>query len=139
MSVPEGKRSKPKTQLQVQAKAIELLDYTTSICSNEKIFPKRHRWSISNRIVESAWVIHDEINTANDIYVAAKVDYELRRTSQAKALSYTGRLLGQMEFAYNKFHFESRRIKHWTQLVFDVRELIKNWKKSDANRYKNYR
>jgi hypothetical protein len=137
LAVPEGKRTKSK--LEVQTKAIELLNYTTSICSNEKIFPKRHRWDISGRIVESAWMIHDDINTANSIFVSAKIDYEMRREHQIRALAYTARLLGQIDFAYVKFHIESRRIKYWTQLVVDERELLKRWKKSDSNRYKTYK
>lgn len=78
----------------------------------------------------------DEINTANNIYVSTAGDYALRRRSQTIALSYTGRMLGQMMVAYEKFGIESRRIKHWTQLVVDVRELVKNWRKADSERYK---
>lgn len=137
MSVPEGKRTKSK--LEVQTKAIELVIYTTTICSNEKNFPKRYRWAITNRIVESAWTIMDEINTANDIYVSTKGDYDLRRRSQTTALSYTARLLGQMMVAYEKFNIDSKRIKYWTQLVLDTRELVKKWRKSDGDRYKKFK
>lgn len=137
MSVPEGERTESK--LEVQTKAIELLQYTTSICSNEKIFPKRHRWSVTNRIIESAWSIHDDVNTANFIFVSSKVDYALRRKYQVRALAYIARLLGQMQFAYVKFNIDSRRIKYWTQLVVDEKELLKKWKKSDSNRYKKYK
>jgi len=137
MSVPEGKRAESK--LAVQTKAIELADYTTTICSNEKKFPKRHRWTVTSKIVDVALEIMGDVNEANSIYVSSKVDYNERRKLQIRALAKTARLLGFMELAYIKFNIEGKRIKHWTQLVVDTRELIKKWKKSDSDRYKKYR
>ena len=75
MSVPEGKRTESK--LEVQTKSKELARYTTSICSNEKIFPKRDRWIITNRIATTALTIMEEVDTANSIYVSTKGDYDL--------------------------------------------------------------
>ena len=40
--MPEGKRTESKLAFHTQA--IELADYTTTICNNNKIFPKRDRW-----------------------------------------------------------------------------------------------
>ena len=137
MAVPEGKRTESK--LEVQTKARELANYTTTICSNEKIFPKRDRWILTNRIVNTVLTIMEEVDTANDIYVSTKVDFDLRRTSQTIALSYTARLLGLMQLAYEKYNIEDKRIKYWTQLVVDTRELIKKWRQSDSNRYKKYK
>lgn len=137
MAVPEGKRTQSK--LEVQTKARELANYTTTICSNEKIFPKRERWMLTNRIVNTVLTIMEEVDTANDIYVSTKVDFDLRRTSQTIALSYTARLLGLMQLAYEKYNIEDKRIKYWTQLVVDTRELIKKWRQSDSDRYKKYK
>ena len=50
LAVPEGKRT--ESQLAFQTKAIELLEYTTTICNNNNIFPKRDRWIVANRIVD---------------------------------------------------------------------------------------
>ena len=74
MSVPQGKRTESK--LAVQTKTIELADYTTSICSNEKNFPKRHRWTVTSKIVDVSLEIMGDVNEANSIYVSSKVDYE---------------------------------------------------------------
>ena len=137
MAVPEGKRTESK--LEVQTKARELAKYTTEICSNEKIFPKRDRWMLTNRIVNTVLTIMEEVDTANDIYVSTKVDYDLRRASQTIALSYTARLLGLMQLAYEKYNIEDKRIKYWTQLVVDTRELIKKWRQSDAKRYRQFK
>lgn len=137
MAVPEGKRTESK--LAVQTKVIELAEYTITICSNEKNFPKRYRWCLTNKIVDTALEIMNDVNTANSIYVSTKGDYELRRHYQTNALAYTARLLGLMEVAYIKFNIPDKRIKHWTQLVVDARELIKKWRKSDGDRFKNFK
>lgn len=92
---------------------------------------------ITNRIVNTALTIMEEVDTANDIYVSTRGDFVLRRKSQTIALSYTARLLGLMELAYNKYNIDDKRIMHWTQLVIDTRELIKKWRQSDRDRYKN--
>jgi len=136
LAVPEGKRSKSK--LEVQTKAIELAKYTITICSNEKHFPKRYRWCLTSKIVDAATEIVGDINTANSIYVTTKGDYELRRKYQTNALAYTARILGLIQLAYVQFSIDGKRIKHWTQLVVDVRELLKMWRKSDRQRYKEY-
>lgn len=137
MAVPEGKRTESK--LAVQTKAIELAQYTITICTNEKNFPKRYRWCLTNKIVDAAIEIMNDINTANSIYVSTKGDYALRRQLQTRALAYTARLLGLIDLAYIKFNISGKRIKHWTQLVIDVREFIKRWRKSDNDRFKRFR
>lgn len=133
MSVPEGKRTESK--LEVQTKAKELALYTVTICGNEKVFPKRDRWVITNRIVSTALTIMEEVDTANDIYVSTKGDFELRRNSQTIALASTAKLLGLIELAYLKYGIEENRMLFWTQLIFDTRELIKKWRQKDKERY----
>ncbi len=133
MSVPEGKRTESKLEVQTKAKALAL--YTVSICGNEKVFPKRARWAVTNRIVSTALTIMEEVDVANDIYVSTKGDFELRRKSQTIALSSTAKLLGLMELAYIKYGIEGSRMKFWTQEVLEARDLIKKWRQADKERY----
>lgn len=137
MAVPEGKRTESK--LEVQTKAIEMIKYTTTICNNNKIFPKRDRWLLANDIVSTAKMVGRKIFYANDIYVSTKEDYAERRRAQTIAKASTAELLFLIELAYCKYHIESRRIEHWTRLVSDVRSLVVKWRKSDSNRYKEFR
>lgn len=136
MSVPVGKRTESKLDVQTKAKALAL--YTTQICGNEKNFPKRDRWIITNRIVDTALTIMEEVDVANDIFVSTRGDFELRRKSQTIALSSTAKLLGLMELAYIKYKIDGRRMSYWTGLVLEERELIKKWRQSDKKRYSKY-
>ena len=101
----------------------------------KKVFPKRDRWAVTNRIVSTALTIMEEVDVANDIYVSTQGDFELRRRSQTIALSNTAKLLGLMELSYVKYSIDGDRMKHWAQMVIDARELIKKWRQSDKERY----
>ena len=52
MSVVKSKRTKGK--MEVITKAHDLAEHTVRICSNEKNFPKRYRWCITAKVVDSA-------------------------------------------------------------------------------------
>lgn len=135
MSVPEGKRTESK--LAFHTKAIELAEYTTTICNNNKIFPKRDRWMLSSKIVNASLDILTNVVTANGTYVSTKNDYLERREFQIIARDATLKLLALMELAYVKYHIESKRIEHWTRLVYEERNAILKWMKSDKDRFKN--
>ena len=134
MAVPEGKRTKPK--LGFHTKARELAEYTTTICNNNNIFPKRDRWMIASRIVDASFTILTCVVKANGVYVSAQEDYQLRRKYQEEARDATLELLALIDFAHYKYHIESKRIAHWTGLALETRKLILRWMKSDKERFK---
>lgn len=133
MSVLKSKRGESK--LAVITKACDLATHTVKICSNEKVFPKRYRWCITSKIVETALDIHANAIKANSIYVVLPEDYALRKQFQNKALSQTYSLLSLMDIAYNTFDIESGKIEYWTGLVLETQTLIRKWRNSDAERY----
>ena len=134
MSVVKSKRG--TNDLDVITKSRDLAVYTIKITSNEKNFPKRYRWCITNEIVKSATSIHRNIIKANEIFIKDESDYKLRKHYQNKALAEVGALLGDMKIAYDLFGVDSNKMYHWTGLVIDVQILLRNWKKSDDKRYK---
>ena len=135
MSVVKSKRG--ESDLDVVTKSIKLAVYTIKICSNEKNFPKRYRWCITNKIVDDAVDICGYIRKANEIFVKLKVDYDVRRKNQEEARGTIDSLLGKMDIAYGLFGMSDDRIDHWTSLVIEVKRLLGNWIKSDYARYKD--
>ena len=77
----------------------------------------------------SIWQIHPESEHW-------KADWELRRGYQVQALAQTYSLLTMMDIAYRTFGIEGSKMDHWTGLVVSVQNLLRNWKRSDENRYK---
>lgn len=134
MAVVKSKRS--EGHLTVLVKANELAMHTIKVCSNEKNFPKHYRWCITSKIVEAALDINNNITMANAVYVSDKNDYDLRKKFQNKAIASSYALLSMMDIAYRTFGIKSDSIEYWTGLVIEVQNYLRNWKKSDAERYK---
>lgn len=135
MSVVKSKRG--EGQLVVLTKASELAVYSIKICSNEKCFPKRYRWCITNKIVDAAVEISNNAVMANSVFVKDEFDYKLRKQYQTKALSSTYALLSMIDMAYRVFGIEAGRIEHWTRLTVEAQTMLRNWRKTDIERYKS--
>ena len=133
MAVVKSKRG--ESELNVVTNSRKLAVYTIKICTNEKNFPKRYRWCVTNEIVKNTNIIHSNILKANSIYVKDESDYKLRKRYQNIALAEIGSLLGNMDIAYELFNISDKRMFYWTGLVIDVQNLLRNWKKSDTKRY----
>lgn len=135
MSVVKSKRG--EGQLLVLTKANELATYSIKICSNEKNFPKHYRWCLTSKIVDAAIEISNFANMANSVYVKDSTDYQLRKQYQTKALASTYALINMMDISYRVFGIESSRMEFWTNLVMEVQNMLRNWRKSDMERYKD--
>ena len=133
MSVVEGKQ---KTgEMAVITCAAELASYTVHICSNEGNFPKRYRWCITNKIVDSAVDINRYLQSANSIKVDYPEDYRLRQAYQKKALAETYALLASITVAQKVFGIEASRRECWSRKIYSVQNLSRDWIRKDRARY----
>ena len=98
MSVPKSKRSHGRLEALTKARAIK--NYTLQVCTNEKNFPKRYRWCITNNIVEETTEICRKIVRANAIRVVNIDDYNRRTLFQKEAYELTEVLLEDIDTAY---------------------------------------
>lgn len=133
MSVIKAKRQEGK--LSVLVKAREMCVYTITICKNEKNFPKRDRWILTQPIVSEVLAIMSCIRRANAVNVETKEDYIYRRQQQIEAYSRCEAMLTLMEIAYKVLSIDSERIEYWTGLVVETESLLQRWKRSDKERY----
>lgn len=136
MSVVSGKRS--EGDLTVITKANALLAYTIQICSNETNFPKRYRWCLTGKIIDTSTDIASKLIQANAVRVESSEDYTRRLTYQKEALELTYVLLNLIDAAYQVFSLRSSRVEHWTGLIVDLQRLIRGWHKKDKERYKDF-
>lgn len=135
MSVIKAKRSEGKLQVLIQAN--NLCVYTVQICKNEKYFPKRDRWIMTQHIVHEALDVLCCIKRANAVNVATWEDYKYRRAQQVEAYSHAEALLILLDVAYITLCIESQRIEFWTGQIISVENLLKKWRESDRKRYKS--
>ena len=90
LSVPLSKRKQGK--LETLTRARELCAYTIQICKNEKNFPKRDRWLLTQPIVTETLSIMSCIRRANSVRVETREDYVYRRGQQIEAFACAGEL-----------------------------------------------
>lgn len=131
MSVVESKREEGK--LRAATKAKELAVYTIRICSNEKNFPKRYRWCLTNEIVRAALQINCCIEKANSVRYknATEGELEIRRKYQTIAIAETYSLANLISIAKILYGLNGDKVEYWTRLVKSVRTLARSWKNSE--------
>ena len=134
MSVIKGKRSEGKLQVLTQASV--LCAYTVQICKNEKYFPKRDRWIMTQHIVHEALDVLCCVKRANAVQVVTMDDYKYRRSQQVEAYSHAEALLSLLDVAYMTLCIEDERIEFWTGQVVSVETLLKKWRESDRKRFR---
>lgn len=103
------------------------------------MFDPKYSDAITDDLIRSAKAIYHCIWAANNIMVRNKEDYANRRNYQKKAALLCNTLLADMEIAQSLFHLKSKRMRHWTEMVVEIRNKTRAWIESDAERYKNYR
>ena len=136
MSVVSGKRG--EGELKVITVSSNLCDYTLQITSNEKHFPKRYRWNITNRILQITFDIDDHLIYANSVFVRDGDGSLLRRqTHQLEALELTNVLLRNIDRAYRRLGIDSDRIEYWTGQIKELQRLIRGWYRKDKERYEH--
>ena len=131
MSVVESKREEGKFRAATKAK--ELAVYTIRICSNEKNFPKRYRWCLTNEIVRAALQINCCIEKANSVRYknATEGELEIRRKYQTIAIAETYSLANLISIAKILYGLNGDKVEYWTRLVKSVRTLARSWKNSE--------
>ena len=131
MSVVESKRE--EGELRALTKARELAVYTIRICCNENNFPKRYRWCITNKVVETALLINLYIEKANSVRLknATEAEIETRRKYQTIAIAETYAMTNLISISRDLFGLKGDKVEHWTRLVKSVRTLVRAWKNSE--------
>ena len=136
MSVAKGDRGRTADNLETARVLKGLCVYTIQICKNEKNFPKRDRWLLTQPIVKCAVNAYAQARKANSIRVTTEDDYRLRRRYQTKAKANLEALLGLIEIAYDGLSLDGERVAYWTRCVMEAERLMSAWKASDRKRFR---
>lgn len=120
--------------MDVQTKANDLAAYTIDNALKEKIVPKRDRWALGTRLVDTALEMATRIDTANTLRLDNEEEARQRRIEQRMALTATFRLMTLVHIARRLTHFDESVHKHWTELVNEEQELLRGWMDSDRKR-----
>lgn len=136
MAVPTYKRHPQK--FGVLTKALDLASFTAKLCGNEKNFPKKYRWMLTQEIVKTSLNIATDIRMANAINVQSSSEYRSRKALQVRAYERCEALLTLIEVAWQTIGISGISIEHWVGMVVDVEDALNTWKKSDKERYQKF-
>lgn len=101
--------SKRKTgDLTVIIKAKENAIYTLKITHNEKRFPKRYRFSVTNKLQDLAIDILTNLIQANEIYPRTTEEYQYRTFLQRKAMASCRALNTLIDVSAERFSLEKK-------------------------------
>lgn len=126
-----------ETKLKVVAKAEDMLCHTIDIADNANVFPKRHRLTFTNRIINKALEIYTCICMAEELYPTNRNIYNKRLEYQSVAMASCRTLNCLIGVAQRKFNLTIRQAEYWSKMVTDVRNMTVAWTVKDAQRFKN--
>ena len=136
MSVAKGDRNKTRERLEVTEVLKGLCTYTIQICKNEKNFPKRDRWILTQHIVKEAVKAYTHAKKANAVEVMSEDDYRIRRRHQIKCRLNLEALISLIEIAQLVLSVEEDRVENWAGYAVKAEQLLAAWRASDRKRYR---
>ena len=132
--------NKKDSPLHVLPVAERLIDYTLNDCNdhtldltdNAKRFPKRVRFSITNKIQGHVMAIYDDLLEANEIFpIRDEADRLERLRLQRAALTECKKLLHMIELSKKRSYIDKGTFDYWTKLTLDVKFMTAKWYKAE--------
>ena len=136
MSVLKSQRNESK--LTVLLIAEDLVCYTLDKVSNERIFPKRHRWQLANRVLDLTLGMTEKVYRANMIRVTDAVSKAERYRLQHEAYADSLWLLELLNILIKKGRITPVNSEYWVQQIYEFQKYLKNWQKSDEVQYAQF-
>lgn len=123
-------------ELTIICKAKDLVNHTLQLTNNTKLFPKKVRFTLCQRMQNlSIQILHDII-AANEIYPRTVAEMNTRLDLQKEVLTNCKVFLNFLDIALEQGYIDIRRCEYWTGLTTDVKNLAASWRKKDAERFR---
>jgi len=121
--------------LTIITKAKDLLNHTLTLTNNVSLFPKKVRFTICQRLQNTAIEILYDIITANEIFPKGSEEAEKRFTLQREVLTKCKIFLLFLDISLEHGYIDVRRCEYWAKLTLDVKNMAASWYKKDAARF----
>ena len=118
-------------ELQVIIKAKDLAEHTFRVTSNCKVFPKKYRFTLVDKMQCKSLGIHDKLLEANRTLLSDKYR---RQELQTDAITYCEELQFYIELSLRLEIIPPNRAEYWSGLVSDVKRMSIAWRKRDKER-----
>lgn len=118
--------------LRVITKAKQLAKHTLIMTSNARIYPKKFRFSLVDKMQNKALEIYEMLFEANRTDIKA---YKRERLElQTKAITHCDELMYFIELSYELNIINSGSMEAWSKMVMDVKHMTIAWRTKDKNR-----
>ena len=107
--------SKGESPLHILPVADKMIGFTLSTTDNPKRFPKKIRFSVTNKIQGHALAIMDDQDKAD------------RLKLQRAALTECKKLLHMIQLSKDRGYIDSGTFDYWTKLTVDVKCMTAKW------------
>lgn len=132
MSVLVNKRKDGKMMVLIKAK--ELAIHSLLSVQNEKYFPKRHRFTVINKIVDYSFDIFVNLSMAYELN--SKEELEDKIKLLRKSLLLCKVLSSLLDVCKESFCIPSSKIVYWIGLSLEVKNLIFSWYTKELRKMK---
>lgn len=106
----------------------QMIGFTLSTTDNPKRFPKKIRFSVTNKIQGHALAIYDYLVEANEIFpIMDDQDKADRLKLQRAALTECKKLLHMIQLSKDRGYIDSGTFDYWTKLTVDVKCMTARW------------
>lgn len=117
-------------EFQVIAKAKELAEHTIRITSNCKVFPKKYRFTLVDKMQVKSLNIYESLMEANVLSVGD----EERKALQTKAITFCDELQFFIELTVRLEIIGADRAEYWASLVSAIKSMTIAWRTGDKKR-----
>lgn len=97
---------------------------------NEKYFPKRARYIITNELIKSAMSVSKGFYAANEIYPSSEEKLKIRESYQIYGKSNLGALKHQLNVAHRLFNIPDGVLNEIFDFISQIDKKYNNWFKS---------
>ena len=97
---------------------------------NEKYYPKRARFIITNKLIESAMNVSSNFNAANSIFPNTEEKLKIREQYQTIGKANLVILEHQLNLSKRLFNIPSTVLDEIFLIILDIKKMYSNWVKS---------
>lgn len=123
-------------ELKVLSKSKQLTKYTMKITNNTKRYPKKVRFTITNRIQDKTINIVENILRANLYSLKNKKEQKMRKFRQKEILILCKELLFFVELSKENSYINSKSFKYWSKNILEIQYMVGGWINADKKRVK---
>ena len=118
--------------LKVIVKSMELAEHTLRITSNCNRYPKKYRFSLVDKMQNSALEIYEYLTEANRTDIRK---YKMERSElQTKAITRCDNLLFYIELSMKLNIINVKSMEYWSKMVSDIKHMAIAWRTKDKER-----